>query len=141
MKAEVDKITENGLFLEEDSDPQTWDLDSFDIHFLKPIHCECRFNKIGKNIHAKAHVVTRRLIACSRCLERMEQEAHHDVDLYYCRANLEKYIEPDSDIREHILLNFPMKVLCNSECKGICTGCGANLNREECKCKLESNKC
>jgi uncharacterized protein len=27
-----------------------------------------------------------------------------------------------------------MKLLCNENCKGICAGCGADLNTELCKC-------
>ncbi|MCX5681113.1 MAG: DUF177 domain-containing protein [Candidatus Omnitrophica bacterium] len=39
------------------------------------------------------------------------------------------------DIREEIILGFPDKVLCAEECKGLCAGCGANLNNEKCQCK------
>jgi uncharacterized protein len=27
-----------------------------------------------------------------------------------------------------------MKQLCKSDCKGICPGCGVDLNREKCRC-------
>ena len=33
-----------------------------------------------------------------------------------------------------MLLAFPSKFLCKEDCKGICPGCGANLNTEECRC-------
>lgn len=33
-----------------------------------------------------------------------------------------------------IILNFPSKVLCAEECKGLCETCGANLNDGECTC-------
>lgn len=32
------------------------------------------------------------------------------------------------------LLEFPSKFLCKPDCKGICSGCGANLNTEQCRC-------
>lgn len=31
-------------------------------------------------------------------------------------------------------LEIPLIVHCSEDCKGICMGCGANLNREECRC-------
>ncbi len=37
-------------------------------------------------------------------------------------------------LSEMILLNHPIKMLCKRECKGICPGCGADLNKESCCC-------
>ena len=37
-------------------------------------------------------------------------------------------------IYNEILVNLPMKVLCRTDCKGICNRCGANLNMGSCKC-------
>ena len=33
-----------------------------------------------------------------------------------------------------IQLEFPLKLLCCEDCKGLCPQCGANLNRESCNC-------
>lgn len=38
-------------------------------------------------------------------------------------------------MRDEFLLSFPMRFLCKEDCKGLCAGCGANLNREECRCQ------
>ncbi len=38
-------------------------------------------------------------------------------------------------IREMILLNHPMKVICKPDCNGLCPGCGVNLNVDTCQCK------
>ena len=32
-------------------------------------------------------------------------------------------------------LELPHTPLCDDECKGLCAGCGANLNVEECTCE------
>ena len=37
-------------------------------------------------------------------------------------------------VYNEILLNWPMKILCKSDCKGICKVCGQNLNLKECGC-------
>lgn len=41
-------------------------------------------------------------------------------------------IRLDPLIREEILLNLPMDVLCQAECKGLCSVCGQDLNEREC---------
>ena len=40
-------------------------------------------------------------------------------------------------VRETFILNMPTKTLCREDCKGLCSGCGANLNSEKCHCKKE----
>ena len=44
------------------------------------------------------------------------------------RLNLDELALADA------LLEFPSKVLCKPDCKGICQDCGANLNTEQCRC-------
>lgn len=34
-----------------------------------------------------------------------------------------------------IAMNVPVSFLCREDCKGLCAGCGTNLNDGECKCK------
>ncbi len=40
-------------------------------------------------------------------------------------------------VREALILELPIKVLCREDCKGICRSCGANLNDGECGCPRE----
>ena len=37
-------------------------------------------------------------------------------------------------VHDEILLNWPMKILCRDDCKGICKVCGKNLNEGSCDC-------
>lgn len=37
-------------------------------------------------------------------------------------------------IEEQVLLALPTRPLCREDCRGLCSGCGANLNSEECAC-------
>ncbi|MDR0478112.1 MAG: DUF177 domain-containing protein [Desulfobulbaceae bacterium] len=37
--------------------------------------------------------------------------------------------------RERVLLALPEKVLCAEDCRGLCAGCGADLNQEPCRCQ------
>jgi uncharacterized protein len=37
-------------------------------------------------------------------------------------------------VREALVLEIPIKLLCREDCKGACAKCGANLNEGECGC-------
>jgi uncharacterized protein len=41
-------------------------------------------------------------------------------------------------VLEQLVLAIPITPLCREDCKGICTGCGAELNREPCTCTEEA---
>ena len=44
------------------------------------------------------------------------------------------HLNVDELINNEILLNWPVKILCREDCKGICPVCGSNLNKGECGC-------
>jgi len=57
-------------------------------------------------------------------------EAELDVEYYSERA------VPLKDLAiEQVQLAIPMKPLCEEKCLGLCATCGANRNREACKCE------
>jgi len=70
---------------------------------------------------------------CDRCSsdfvhELDAQEICHHIE------NCPDIIDLTEYIREDILLTFPQHYLCDDDCKGLCVGCGANLNQEACRC-------
>lgn len=40
----------------------------------------------------------------------------------------------DPYIHENLIVNIPMQICCSEDCRGLCSGCGRNLNREHCVC-------
>lgn len=42
-------------------------------------------------------------------------------------------------LRQQFYLAMPVKVLCYGDCKGLCGGCGSNLNQAECSCQQETS--
>jgi uncharacterized protein len=54
-----------------------------------------------------------------------------EMGLSFCAAE-EINISPF--IREQVLLALPMRPLCEDDCRGLCAGCGVNLNEEPCLC-------
>ncbi len=44
-------------------------------------------------------------------------------------------LDVDLMIYLEVLMSWPLKVLCNENCKGICSQCGKNLNVDSCNCE------
>ena len=55
-----------------------------------------------------------------------DSESEHFMDGYQLKV--------DDLIYSDIVLNWPMKILCREDCKGICRICGKDLNTGECGC-------
>jgi len=95
-------------------------------------------------------------LSCSRCAEPYPFASSSEFHLRFrprfeaSRENEEIEITPDElDIEfyseraiplrelgsEQIQLSIPMKPLCDEKCLGLCPQCGANRNRESCRCE------
>jgi uncharacterized protein len=72
---------------------------------------------------------------------RLEEDGTHELEELECRdEDIETvYLDRpeiliDEILLEQLILSIPEKLLCSEQCKGICPGCGALLNTEQCKC-------
>ena len=134
MKVKVDTIGEEPFRLSETIPANKWDIDGSDIRFTGNIAIDAEFQLCGTEILVTAHVKAVREADCARCLRPVNDNLDTTFQDSYNVPELGEYLEIDEDVREQILLNFPMRVLCNEECKGMCPDCGANLNSEHCRC-------
>ncbi|MCR4955893.1 MAG: DUF177 domain-containing protein [Lachnospiraceae bacterium] len=92
--------------------------------------------------HLKAHA------PCDRCLTDVEIDVDIDYEIEIpisdgklvidemdapgCIDGL--ILDTEQLVYDEILMNWPMKVLCKEDCKGICNKCGCNLNNRTCDC-------
>ncbi len=80
---------------------------------------------------------------CTRCLKETEKEYSVEFKETADADNPEVYpvkndtIDLKKIVDDVVLMNLPLSFLCSDDCKGICLGCGVNLNDGECKCKNE----
>ena len=72
--------------------------------------------------------------SCSRCLEEFEWQFNKDVQLSYPIDSSATFIDLNPDIREDIMLDYPIKPLCKLNCEGLCLKCGKNKNEGGCNC-------
>jgi uncharacterized protein len=89
---------------------------------------------------------------CDRCGQPFGQQETLRGDFYFGfeRAR-EVAADPDlsiipkgareldisQEIRDLVILDQPWRFLCQEDCKGLCPGCGVNLNLEACRCVRE----
>lgn len=125
------------------------------LHFYRDeiyqddIKVKVEVNKFAKNISCKAEISTRMHLTCDRCLEEFDEDFLEVFDILFHigqdELNIDeenvvallpdqKEIDLTSYIQETLILSIPMKILCRADCKGICPNCGADLNKEECRC-------
>jgi len=118
---------------------EEWDAEAFDLNapewrFQGSVHVAAAARRDSGVARVSVAVTAPLSAVCSRCDRPFEARFEKSLKLVYPVEAGRRSIELDDDIREEILLSFPPKILCSDGCKGLCPRCGADLNRETCKC-------
>lgn len=85
---------------------------------------------------------------CDRCLEEVPLTLELDFDRLVASPDTATEDEETDDLSfmegyqlnvetfvyNEIIGNWPAKILCREDCKGLCPRCGQNLNRKDCGC-------
>lgn len=87
---------------------------------------------------------------CDRCLAEVpvvldlsfehtvispEVVTEDEEELADARDFMEGYqLDVEAFVYDEIIVNWPVKILCKDDCKGVCPVCGQNLNERECGC-------
>ena len=130
---------------EEEIEIEPMEVMSDPVHFVDVL-AEGEFLCPGDNrISIKAKVNARADTRCSRCLEPVTIPVNAEVDAVYDRQpdpedpDLYSFeastVELTDAVRDALLLEMPMRVLCSEDCKGLCPVCGINLNKGTCTCQ------
>lgn len=121
----------------------------FPVIRKSPVHLTVEHVK-GKELLIRAQTEVVISIPCDRCLkdvpEKFQLEVTRHVDLDVSDAEVSEELDEadfidgyeldvDRLIYNEILVEWPSKVLCREECKGICSVCGQNLNEGTCDCE------
>ena len=93
---------------------------------------------------------------CHKCLKPADFEVDTAFDLIVQRGDIESTEESnythdeyiyipigqqditlDQYIYENMVINIPIRILCDDGCKGLCPDCGADLNTDTCSCSQQ----
>ena len=106
-----------------------------DSRFTQPLEVTAKVERVSNTVRARTAIKGIYRSLCARCLEPIEQN-WSKVFLFSIPINTQiESIDLNEEIRQETLLNLPQKILCREDCKGLCLGCGVNLNTEACQCK------
>ena len=153
MKVDLLSVTDEPLAFDFTIAPDEIDLDTDGVRIKGDVEVKGEIQRnVAVDVTGKIKVLLE--IDCTRCLTPGE----HDLNVGFHDDFVSKELFPDdrethlesSDLdtdviegneldlseiaREQILLNLPEQVLCREDCKGICSICGADLNKVGCNC-------
>jgi uncharacterized protein len=114
--------------------------------FDKDVAVAAEIYRCGSDVYFSGRLAGSVACVCPRCLDEFDSpltrdfsfllvkddgtmEADQGVDCYSGDE-----IDLDPLVREQTLLALDTGLRCSDDCRGLCAGCGANLNREACGC-------
>lgn len=96
-------------------------------------------------------LTTKAYLECDRCLESFDREIRGELKILVTEnpridagtSDSEIIVFPQGSdeldisslLSDAIVLELPMKKVCDGTCKGLCAGCGVNLNHSNCECQ------
>lgn len=122
------------------------------LTFISPVDVGGRLYSIQEKLFISLNIKTDIEVNCGRCLEKYthpfisninaefihedlagdyDGELDLDTDIIYYHDNI---INLEELIRENIIMNIPMKLLCEESCRGLCLSCGIKLEDHSCTC-------
>jgi uncharacterized protein len=124
---------------------------------VAPVDVDFDIHKDKDRFRLEGTVRTMLELPCSRCLEPFRMPVEAAFDLRYLPASAmttedesavadedletsyyrDDVIDLNELLREQFYLALPMKPLCDENCRGLCSQCGANLNMGACGCAVE----
>ena len=113
----------------------------------EPVRVSGRVRNVADALLLEGEAVTTLSLVCDRCLKPFLEEKtvaldtllaaeveNEDSDIVLLEGD---EVDLDELVREAFILDMDTKHLCSENCKGLCPGCGVDLNHEECRCKPE----
>lgn len=162
MRVRVDEIPDSGRTLSFHWDQEMLGRfvapdDPFNLKLDGPVEAVLHLDKRTDHVRITGTLKGALEVGCHRCLRPFRLPLDERVDIYlvteeHMPGGEEKeldadellyeffdgeVIEVDRLVAEQVFLTLPVKVLCSEDCRGICPGCGANLNEEPCRCKAD----
>jgi uncharacterized protein len=137
-------------------------------HFSKPITGELQAFRVGTKLHVRGFFETLYSGECDRCGSESQVSLKSPWELFLMPKS--EFSTYDSDggkfrhgkpgrddhvdfgeydgktvdlrpfLREEVVLQAPMRILCRPDCKGLCLNCGTDLNKASCPPGCESHQ-
>ena len=116
-------------------------------------HVELDIRRVGDAYYIHARLKGEFTTDCDRCLEPVRYRVEPTFDLVIQRSREPSVLSAESTDEDYVVLpynttrynldrhtyenlvvNIPMQIVCRPDCRGLCPGCGENLNKSSCRC-------
>ncbi len=131
MKVRISDIPEEGLIVSERFDPTEHELNTLDLRFTEPVQVTAEFQKQQDTVWVAVSAASATEERCGRCLEPSRQRYSGRFTLDYPSEGRTD-LDVNDEIRQEIILSYPVKFICRENCRGLCPQCGINLNERSC---------
>lgn len=135
MKIFVNTIPPGGMDIEERLDPSSLNMETEHIQFTQGLNVKAHIERDRDILTVNCKVSSASRRECGRCLSEVDVPIVKHMNFIYDLSG-EYSIELNDRIRDEIILDYPLKILCSPNCKGLCLKCGKNLNGGPCECEL-----
>ena len=127
--------------------------------FTGPVKADITIEREFDHLKAVGRVVVPMKLTCGRCLisystavdsaftiifrketapnAEVEDETELCDDDLISSSYCGDEIDLAHEIEEQVVMDIPLKALCEEECKGLCPACGTDLNTGSCTCSRE----
>jgi uncharacterized protein len=139
------------------ADPERFSLDYDGVIGVKAVTVDLTVQHVGEEYYCQGTAKATLALECARCLVSFETPVTSDMD-FLCRGDeateaSDGQVVDDEDyayfmgndlraditllVQQALVLAIDIKPVCRDDCRGLCDGCGINLNEAECDCTQE----
>ena len=137
MKIHVNRIPDEGLSERATYDPAALDMERDDVHLVQPFTVDAFITKADEELVVDADIRRPVHLSCARCLEEFDVVVTAK-SLFTYKVHPTEVVDITEDVRQEIILAYPMVPVCRPGCKGLCASCGQNLNAGTCNHQAEA---
>ena len=131
MKIHVNRIPPEGLRERVTYDPAALDMERDDIRLIRPFEVETFAILADQELVVEVGIRSELHMMCARCLEAFDATLTPKA-LFTYSVRPTDVVDIMDDVRQEIMLTYPMVPVCRPDCKGLCRSCGQNLNAGAC---------
>ncbi len=143
IKINTARIAPEGLHVKGEEDSAILELESMQgipVFQCSPIHYDLNAVMVGQDLLVTGTAFIELETECVTCLDRIKVRVGDPKICVHVEKVPEEEVDMTPEIREDILLAMPSRFKCSDKCRGLCPGCGANLNKEKCRCSSKRKK-
>jgi uncharacterized protein len=133
MKIHVSRVPFEGLQQTAQCDPRALDLERLDLRIMQPVTINASIMKAEHELVVQAEMHGELEVDCGRCLLTFTMPLQ-TRGIFTYEVGPTDVVDITDDVRQEIMLAYPMIPVCTPQCKGLCRRCGQNLNEQPCAC-------